>query len=633
MDALLPDDPDRIGPYRLEGRLGAGGMGEVFLARSPGGRIVVVKRIHGHHATDPEYRARFAREIDAARRVGGHFTAQVVAADPDADRPWMVTAHIPGPSLQAFVSGHGPLTADTVVALGAGLAEGLAAIHACGLVHRDLKPANVICADDGPRIIDFGIARPLDAGPLTETGALLGTCAYMSPEQLNGHPATPAADVFALGCVLGFAATGQGPFHAVSLPAIVRRVTSEDPDLSRVPTAHGLRDLVAACLAKTPADRPEVTDILARLARSGAGHHRPATPDRLESPTREPARTEQVSSRLPRRALLTAGLGVSGAIAVIAISHAFGGEKAAPSATPVETKVQAYNIGEVVAHEQGVYAVAFAPDGKVLATGGGGGVRLWDTTDPARPVALDPLRYDDWVATLAFNHDGTLLATGAHDGSLRLWDVAARAPVAVLEGQTGRVTTLAFTRDGTLLASGGDDETVRLWDVAGQAAAGTLPGHRSGIDSLAFNHDGTILASASGDPTVWLWNVEERARRADLLTTAGMFAVAFNPAGSLVAAGGTDPSVRLWDVARRTIVATMTGHTNAIGSLAFSPDGTLLASGGDDRTVRLWKVADGALVDVLTGPEDRVTSVAFSPDGQLLAVGSTDTKLRLWKIA
>jgi serine/threonine protein kinase len=213
MDDLQPGDPGSVGGYRLLGRLGAGGMGQVYLGVSPSGRRVAVKLIHPIHAGTMQFRQRFAREIDAARRVGGFHTAVVVDADPQADPPWMVTAYIDGPSLQAEVERGGPLPADGVRALGAGLAEGLAAIHACGLGHRDLKPGNVILAPDGPRIIDFGIARAADATTgLTSTGVVVGTFAYMPPEQLRGEVAGTASDVFALGGVLAFAATGRPPF-------------------------------------------------------------------------------------------------------------------------------------------------------------------------------------------------------------------------------------------------------------------------------------------------------------------------------------------------------------------------------------------------------------------------------------
>ncbi len=272
MDPLQPGDPGQVGGYQLLGRLGAGGMGQVFLGRSPGGRPVAVKLIRPEHACSGQFRSRFTREVEAAKRVSGFHTAPVVDAEPHADPPWMVTAYIPGPSLHDAVTDRGPLTIDVVRTLGAGLAEGLAAIHACGLAHRDLKPGNVILAPDGPRIIDFGLARTLDASAMTDTGAVLGTYAYMSPEQVRGQPASAASDVFSLGCVLTFAATGRSPFDAASIPAIVHRITSNQPDLREMPEGHGLRGLIGACLTKNSAGRPSLGDILAQLSGPDVGN-------------------------------------------------------------------------------------------------------------------------------------------------------------------------------------------------------------------------------------------------------------------------------------------------------------------------------------------------------------------------
>ena len=269
MDPLKPGDPTAVGRYRLVGRLGEGGMGRVFLGVSPGGRQVAVKLIHSSHATDRQFRERFTREIEAARKVGGFHTASVVDADPAADPPWMVTAYIHGSSLQEAVRERGPFSLDGVCALGAGLAEGLAAIHACGLVHRDLKPSNVILAEDGPRIIDFGIARATGASRMTTAGMVVGTYSYMSPEQVRGEMAGPASDVFSLGCTLAFAATAQSPFGDDSIITVVYRITSEPPDLSHVPTERGLRQLIGECLAKNPGDRPSLNDILTRLTQAG----------------------------------------------------------------------------------------------------------------------------------------------------------------------------------------------------------------------------------------------------------------------------------------------------------------------------------------------------------------------------
>jgi len=267
-----------VGSYRLLGRLGTGGMGQVFAGVSPGGRQVAVKVIHPAHAGTSQFRERFALEVEAARKVGGFHTAQVVDADPQADPPWMVTAYVDGPSLQDAVERDGPLPPGRVRALGAGLAEGLAAIHAHGLVHRDLKPGNVILAADGPRIIDFGIARAVDAtAGITTAGAVMGTAAYLSPEQVHGKPAGPASDVFALGCVLAYAVTGRPSFAGDSIMATMFRIATEPPDLAGLQDAE-LAALINGCLAKSAADRPGVPAILTALTSPGLAPVAPRAP-------------------------------------------------------------------------------------------------------------------------------------------------------------------------------------------------------------------------------------------------------------------------------------------------------------------------------------------------------------------
>ncbi|MGV9853498.1 serine/threonine-protein kinase [Streptomyces sp. NPDC003442] len=266
MDPLGADDPQVIGAYRLLGRLGSGGMGRVFVGRSAGGRTVAVKVVHAHFALDEEFRARFRREVDAARRVGGAFTAPVLDADPEARIPWVATGYVAGPPLNQAVSDEGPLPGSSVRALGAGLAEALAAVHALGLVHRDVKPSNVLLALDGPRLIDFGIARATEGTvSLTSTGASIGSPGYMAPEQILGENVEGAADVFSLGAVLAYAATGEPPFPGDTSAALLYKVVHDEPRFGRELTGE-LRDLVAACLAKNPADRPTPEQIVRRLA-------------------------------------------------------------------------------------------------------------------------------------------------------------------------------------------------------------------------------------------------------------------------------------------------------------------------------------------------------------------------------
>jgi serine/threonine protein kinase len=278
LNPLEADDPRAIGDFRLQARLGAGGMGRVYLAFSPAGRAVAVKVIHPHLARDPAFTSRFKREVAAAQAVNAVYAAPVVAAGPDDTPPWLATAFVPAPSLQHVVATAGPLPEEAVWKLAAGLAEGLRAVHAGGLVHRDLKPANVLLASDGPRLIDFGIARALDGTRLTATDSVLGTPAYMSPEQAQGSTVDTPCDVFSLGGVVYFAATGQAPF-GVGIPAtLLYRIVFEEPSLDSLPPQ--LRSLVAACLDKNPQTRPTPAQLATALMPSiQAGNQ--FTPSRL----------------------------------------------------------------------------------------------------------------------------------------------------------------------------------------------------------------------------------------------------------------------------------------------------------------------------------------------------------------
>ncbi|MEU3889508.1 protein kinase [Streptomyces sp. NPDC029041] len=268
MEKLGPGDPQHIGSYRLLARLGAGGMGHVYLARSGRGRTVAVKLVREELAAQEEFRERFRQEVQAARRVGGYWTAPVLDADTEAAVPWVATGYVAGPSLQQVVGhDHGALPERTVRILAAGLAHALQDIHAAGIVHRDLKPSNVLVTIDGPRVIDFGIARALETvtdGGLTRTGALVGSPGFMAPEQVRGDRITPACDVFCLGSVLAYAATGALPFGSANsgVHALMFRIAQEEPDLEGVP--EGIADLVRDCLRKDPAARPSLDRVLQR---------------------------------------------------------------------------------------------------------------------------------------------------------------------------------------------------------------------------------------------------------------------------------------------------------------------------------------------------------------------------------
>jgi len=256
---LQPDDPGRIGPYRLRGVLGSGGMGRVFLGASADGQLAAVKVIRTDVATDPEFRARFRREVTVARKVSSRFTVPLIDADTDGPMPWLATAYVTGPSLADAVTEHGPLPVRSVLELAAGLAAGLSAIHAAGVVHRDLKPSNVLLAHDGPRVIDFGISVAAETSPLTRTGMLIGSPGYMSPEQVEGREVGPPSDIFSLGAVLAFAATGEAPFGHGSAPTLAYRAVYREVNLDRVPAE--VRGLIQRCLAKDPGQRPTARDL------------------------------------------------------------------------------------------------------------------------------------------------------------------------------------------------------------------------------------------------------------------------------------------------------------------------------------------------------------------------------------
>ncbi|MGW5140911.1 protein kinase domain-containing protein [Nocardia beijingensis] len=266
MQPLGTNDPVRIGDYRLLGVLGTGGMGRVYLGRNPGGRTVAVKVIRPD-MIDAEFRQRFRREVAAARRVDGQFTAPVLDADVDADPPWLATGYVAGFPLADAVDRYGPFTENALLVLAHGLIEALTAVHGAGVVHRDLKPSNVLLALDGPKVIDFGIARALDDSKLTTTGKVIGSPGFMCPEQVTGDSIGPPADVFALGGVLVFAATGHGPFGAGEAVHMLWRVVYEEPQLDDVP--ERLRPLVAACLTKDAAARPTPEHLLSRLTALG----------------------------------------------------------------------------------------------------------------------------------------------------------------------------------------------------------------------------------------------------------------------------------------------------------------------------------------------------------------------------
>ncbi|MCM2390465.1 serine/threonine-protein kinase [Streptomyces albipurpureus] len=298
MMRLRREDPRVVGSFRLHRRLGAGGMGVVYLGSDRRGQRVALKVIRPDLAEDQEFRSRFAREVSAARRIRGGCTARLVAADLEADRPWFATQYVPGPSLHDKVAEAGVLPASEVASIGAALSEGLVAVHEAGVVHRDLKPSNILLSPKGPRIIDFGIAWATGASTLTHVGTAVGSPGFLAPEQVRGVAVTPATDVFALGATLAYAATADSPFGHGGSEVMLYRVVHEEPHLEGVPDA--LEPLLRACLAKDPEERPSTLQLSMRL-KEIAAREAQGLPEARPTAQRERIDADRPTSRYPER--------------------------------------------------------------------------------------------------------------------------------------------------------------------------------------------------------------------------------------------------------------------------------------------------------------------------------------------
>ncbi|MEU0683897.1 protein kinase domain-containing protein [Streptomyces albogriseolus] len=648
--------PGFAGHYRLERRLGSGGMGVVHLARSTSGLRLAVKVVHAEYAKNPEFRGRFRQEVAAARRVSGAFTASVVDADPEAERPWMATLYIPGPTLADEVKRNGPLDAPQLRRVMVGLAEALRDIHRVGVVHRDLKPSNVLLSEDGPKVIDFGISRPKDSELRTETGKLIGTPPFMAPEQFRRpREVGPAADIFALGSVLVHAATGRGPFDSDSPYVVAYQVVHDEPDLTGVPDE--LSDLVRRCLAKEPEERPTPDELMAGLRAVAASYDtrvfipsqrtdeapersRPADPPTAGPAAREPGAAEVTPAEKPRRGrrrVLYGSAGAAGLAAVLTLTmfQVFGMGDATPTAGTVPEGTSSGSFPWEAAGpaegtprcSHGERTLVCVQGGKVFALRPSDGRLLWQRPVTTTTGGEKPLVAGGLVQPYP-GQDGWLEALEPTSGA-RAWKQPAAAH---------RSVTAA---EDTLVLAGIDGAVTAVDGASGSAAwAKPLPGHGL-TDVSSFPGDDLVYVtspSADGNSTTvtaldpadgdvrWedrldgeLRPVGANAGRVFLVSAEGAY-------GDTAAVIVHDP-----DAGTSRRVALRVRLEQALGS-AYGNVVHLVGTGGSlvavdmDRGNRLWTLETG--VTRASAPVSDGRHVFLSaPDGRLLAVDARSGRL------
>ncbi|CAL9482513.1 serine/threonine-protein kinase [Streptomyces sp. Tu 3180] len=646
--------PDYAGHYRLESRLGSGGMGVVHLARSTSGMKLAVKVVHAEFARDPEFRGRFRQEVGAARRVSGAFTAPVVDADPEAERPWMATLFIPGPTLSEHVKRNGPMAPAQLRRLMAGLAEALRDIHRVGVVHRDLKPSNVLLAEDGPKVIDFGISRPKDSELRTETGKLIGTPPFMAPEQFRRpREVGPAADVFALGSVLVHAATGRGPFDSDSPYVVAYQVVHDDPDLTGVPDE--LAPLVLRCLAKEPEDRPTPDELMRELRSVAASYDTQAFipaqrtgdapgPEPRARETEKPKRTERTEKpdgpgrrpgrRAGGRAVLGAGaLGLAAIVALAAVQLSGGDGTAPGTGAP---RAASAGSGPWVASgsgngtprcSHGAGKLLCAQTGRVFALDPSDGRLLWRRTVTAAEGSGPPV-----VA------GGLVLLPSARGGRLEALDPA--SGTTRWQRNTPAYGGLA-SAGGTLLLTGADGRVTGVDGASGEKRwSRRVPGHeRPYFTSFAGNplayaasasDDGTSTRVTAVDPDSG--EVRWDARLEGALEPVGTTGETVFLTSADGVYGDTDAVVRYTPAtgATRRValpVPLEQAHGTVHGNVVH-----LMAAGGSLVAVdleagrRLWSLETGLARGSAPVTDGRTVYVT-APDGRLLAVDARGGRL------
>ena len=655
---LAAGEIGRLGPFRVVKFLGAGGMGAVYEAvDSKLGRSVALKVIRPRLADSATAQARFLREARTAATFEHAHVVSIFQVGEDNGVSYLAMPLLRGLTLGQRLKQDARLTTAEVLRIGREIAEGLAAAHLHGLIHRDIKPGNIWLDEISNRvkILDFGLARLVnDPARLTDDGTVLGTPAYMAPEQARGQCELDyRSDLFSLGGVLYRMATGQRPFPAENTADLLMAVAWSDPIPPRQldpEISPVLEDLILRLLAKDPAARPQSADFVVEAIHDLEGRIAPAAPLGPGLPVRleeeEPAVLRATSKPPPRRRYPVAGAFVAVFLLLLLVSglalfaptfHPEGGRGDLPPSSPgpaVEVHTPA--------PDKGAPSPAPSPRMQPPPYPEPAAPLAWPTPPPVLPklpgIIAAPARLAglgrwqvetrsprDAVVSLSWSPDRRRLACAAGEKVVRIYETDHLELVALLVGHTGPVFSAAWSPDGTRLATGSRDGTVRVWNAEG-APGPVLQGHSGSIWSVSWNRDGSRLASAGYDRTVHVWSTDGTpALRLEHPSEA--VAVAWSPDGKQLASASAG-RVYLWD-ANGTPGPVLSGHTKNIHSVAWSPDGTPLASASDDGTVRLWG-ANGTPGLVFSNHAKGVKAVAWSPDGERLASGGGDSRVRVW---
>jgi eukaryotic-like serine/threonine-protein kinase len=592
------------GRYELRAMLGRGGMGEVWLGYDPRLQREVAVKVLLTLSGEKSVR-RFDREAALLAKVPHPGITVVHDAGRHEAHLFIVMELLVGQDMARLMTGHRDgLPVSRVRELSRQTVDALAAAHRQGVIHRDLKPANIfVQPGDRVKICDFGIARSVDGSDaVTTTGRVIGTPAYMSPEQWQAQPVDARTDLYALGAVIFELLTGRPPFSPDQSPYSLMLQHVEQapprPRTLRPDIPGGLEDLVLALLAKSPRDRPDLDDVSAELA-GPAGQSSDSSTAR--------ARSQWATTPPTLRAPGTTRGGDS------------------------------YTLRHFIKQHSGpVNSVAFSPDGRTLAADGNsnGDIRIWDAHTGRQRRVLNG--HKEWVGALAFSPDGRTLVSGGQDKVLRVWDPHTGDQHRQLAGHTDWVHAVAFSPDGTTLATGSRDATARVWDPYTGQQRLTLTKHDRVVHAVAFSPDGTTLATGGDDHAARLWDPYTGKQRRKLSKGPGsVLAVAFSPDSNTLATGsgiGHDV-VRVWDARTGRVRREMTAHTDWVKAVAFSPDGNTLATGGSsgDGLVIIWDPHTGEQRLILNEESYSVHALAFSPDGHALAAGCTHGIL-IWTI-